>query len=100
MPRHEVTLTAQVPVTLNNGVTLTLVTVLDAHVTARDGTSGNELTCVLDIRKDHDAQTVTLTRLTTTGLPPASQEVLGARLALLSVDAYHQPATANLLVDP
>jgi len=101
MPRHEVALTADVPVALSNGVTLTLVTVLDAHVTDRNGTSGNEFTCVLKVSKGHEIKDVTLTRLTTLAGPTGTrQEVLGTQLSLVMVDAYHQPATANLLVEP
>ena len=101
MPRHEISLTAKVPVALSNGVTLTLVTVLEAHITDRNGTSGNEFTCVLELRKGQETKSVTLTRLTTSAGPTGErQDVWGTQLALVMVDAYHQPATASLLVDP
>lgn len=101
MPRHEVLLTAKVPTTLSNGVTLTLITVLEAHITDHNGNSGNELTCMLEVKKGQETRSVTLTRLTTVAGPAGGQqEALGTQLSLLVVDAYHQPATANLLVDP
>jgi len=94
----QLALTENVPVQLGNGVSLTLVTGIEAHVTDRDHNSRNDFLCQLTAKQGSETRAVTLHRLTPD--PGAPVEVFGVRLSLVMVDPYQHPTTATIDVLP
>ena len=81
-----------VAVELASGVTLTLESTMYAHLSG----SRNSALVKLRVARGAQAEEVTLERLWPG--PPKYTAVLGVKLAIDWVDAYHQPSSATILV--
>lgn len=95
---RKVELVQDKPVDLADGVSVTLKSVMYTHATDKTGRSVNDSFMQLEVTQAGKTETITLTRLFPDG--PRYTNIAGLSLAIDSVDAYHQPSTGAVLVQP
>ena len=93
-----VPLKKDVPAKVAGGLSLTLVTTLEANVTDKTGASRNQMTCQLKATKDGATRDLSLTRLAPD--PGPVVEAFGAKLSLVMADAHHNTPTAVVRIEP
>jgi hypothetical protein len=85
------------PVDLGGGTSVELKSVMYAHLSG----SRNSSLLTMDVTRGVQHEQVTLDRLDPVGAEgPRYRLVMGLRIAIDYVDAYHQPSTAAILVLP
>jgi hypothetical protein len=85
------------PVDLGGGTSVELKSVMYAHLSG----SRNSSLLTMDVTRGEQHEQVTLDRLDPVGAEgPKYRPVMGLRIAIDYVDAYHQPSTAAVLVVP